>query len=104
MEVNEVDPSLGSSQDISSTTNKIVNEIKLLEKELEEIPIQLKILHNLEKGLSTSEKSAILVSWSWDIPTRRKLKIGLLPKRILWEIFFYNKERNIDEERDKKFS
>ena len=37
MEVNEVDPLLGSSQDISSTTNKIVNEIKLLEKELEEI-------------------------------------------------------------------
>lgn len=37
MEVNEVDPSSGSSPNISSTTNKIVNEIKSLEKELEEI-------------------------------------------------------------------
>lgn len=37
MEVSEVDPSTGPSQDISSTTNKIVNEIKSLEKELEEI-------------------------------------------------------------------
>lgn len=39
MEVNEVDPSSGSSQNISVTTQKIVSEIKSLEKELEEIQI-----------------------------------------------------------------
>jgi hypothetical protein len=37
MEANESDSSPGQHQEISSTTQKIVNEIKSLERELEEI-------------------------------------------------------------------
>jgi hypothetical protein len=37
MEANESDSSSSQHQEISSTTQKIVNEIKVLEKELEEI-------------------------------------------------------------------
>ena len=37
MEANEVDSTKSQNQDISSTTKKIVNEIKSLEKELMEI-------------------------------------------------------------------
>ena len=39
MEANESDPSSGQPQEISSTTQKIVNEIKALEKEIEGIQI-----------------------------------------------------------------
>lgn len=37
MEVSEIDPESSQSQDISRSTKKIVDEIKNLEKELEEI-------------------------------------------------------------------
>ena len=58
MEINEGDSSSGQNQDISATTQKIVDEIKSLEKELETIQTSCShpsnTIKNCPQGLDNS--------------------------------------------------